>query len=104
MSGGYRPPHNNLEGNLARVRLPPPPSRKQPRKETCEAFHLNANPLEMVAAYPPEDWGSVLREIERHQRDLEAERTPEQAEWVGAGARRHRVCTGRAAELIVRSL
>jgi hypothetical protein len=65
------------------------------------AFHLNANPLELMARYEPDEWASVLREIERHQHGLEAQRAPDQAEWAGASARRNNIGSGRAAELIV---
>ncbi len=67
-----------------------------------EAFHLNEHPDELMRRYPESEWGSVLREIERHQRELDARRTPEQAEWARAGARRRAVSTARAAERIVR--
>jgi hypothetical protein len=57
-----------------------------------------------MAGYEPEEWASVLGEIERHQQALDAQRSPEQAKWAGAAARRRYVGTGRAAELIVNAL
>jgi hypothetical protein len=67
-----------------------------------EAFRLNEHPDELMRRYPESEWGSVLREIDCHQHELDARRTPEQAEWARAGAGRRAVSTGRAAERIVR--
>jgi hypothetical protein len=65
-----------------------------------EAFHLNANPLELIEAYKAGEWARVLCEIERHQRELEAQRTPAQAEWAEGARRRDYVSTGVGADLI----
>ena len=46
-----------------------------------EAFHLSANPIEVIRRDSESQWGTVLQQIEQHQRELEAQRTSAQAEW-----------------------
>lgn len=66
-----------------------------------EAFFMNAHPLELMRRVPESEWGWVLREIERHQRELDAQRTPEQREWACSAATRGAVGTLRAAERLL---
>jgi hypothetical protein len=73
------------------------------RMSAREAFFLNRHPEELMRRYPEHEWGSVLSEIERHQRDLDDQREPAQQAWATEGARRRYRSTGSAAEFIILS-
>jgi hypothetical protein len=61
------------------VRCPP---RRNFELSPQQALHYNTHAGAILEDFRPSEYKAVLREIERHVREWEAQQTPEQAEWL----------------------
>jgi hypothetical protein len=68
------------------------------------ALHYNDHPDAIMADFDRGDYGTVLREVERHLLEWERERTPEQAKWVTQARRRNHRSTITAVQEIVEAV
>jgi hypothetical protein len=69
-----------------------------------QALYYNDHPDAIIEDFDRSEYGTVLREIERHVVQWESQQTAEQAEWVAQVRRRKHLSTGAAAEAIVQAL
>jgi hypothetical protein len=69
-----------------------------------QALYYNDHPDAIIEDFDRSEYGTVLREIERHVVQWERQQTPEQAEWVAEARRRKHLSTGAAAAAIVQAL
>jgi hypothetical protein len=77
----------------------------QPRKiSPQDALRYNAHPDQLMREVPEEEWGRVLRAIEREVLRWKAQQTPLQREWVDRRRRMHYLGTEAAAKEIVKRL
>jgi len=69
-----------------------------------QALYYNDHPDAIISDFDRNEYGAVLREIERHLITWESQQTVEQAEWVAAARRRNHLSTSAAAKAIVKAV
>jgi hypothetical protein len=66
-----------------------------------QALYYNDHPEAIMEDFDRIEYGTALREIERHVIEWERQQTPEQAAWVAHARRRRHLSTGAATTAIL---
>lgn len=97
---------NSGDGHIRQVigLDPIAPRRRRFELSPRQALYYNDHPDAIIEDFDRSEYRAVLREIERHVIEWEAEQTPEQAEWVARARRCKHLSTRAGAKAIVNAL